>query len=158
MVVTAGIAVFIDEVRSYCEFIARAGEMPLVQRKNMAREQLLRLYAAAISLPELPAAGDVEAGDNPERPTNWQGFGDDELYWEVFDPYREEAPVCGSLSDDLLDIYFDVYRGLALWDDGHHVEAIWEWWFSRDHHWGDHAVDALRALHTACNENALKLR
>jgi hypothetical protein len=27
---------------------------------------------------------------------------------------------------------------------------VWEWRFHFDVHWGEHAVDALRALHRAC--------
>jgi hypothetical protein len=31
-------------------------------------------------------------------------------------------------------------------------DEFWEWRFHFDVHWGDHAVDALRALHRACRE------
>jgi len=74
-----------------------------------------------------------------------------QYYWEVFDPYVEEPPVKGSLSDDLLDVYRDVRRGLLLWDHNAPQAAIWEWRFSFGVHWGNHAIDALRALHRAYN-------
>jgi hypothetical protein len=32
--------------------------------------------------------------------------------------------------------------------------AIWEWRFHFEWHWGDHAIDALRALHRACLRDA----
>ena len=144
---------FVAEVRTYCDFMHRAAAMSLAERLSAARERLLALYTAALLLPVNPEAGDFHAGSNHERPPDWQGFEEKEHYWEVFDPYELTEPVCGSLSDDLLDVYYDVQRGLALWDGGHAREAIWEWRFHFEIHWGDHAIDALRALHRACNPN-----
>ncbi len=72
------------------------------------------------------------------------------MYWEVFDPYVNEPAVAGSLDDDVLDVYRDLHRGLDLWDSAApRAAAIWEWRFSFDMHWGDHAVDAIRALQRA---------
>ena len=74
-----------------------------------------------------------------------------DVYWLVFDPFDHEdtEPVCGSLNDDLLDVYFDVHRGLALWNAGHRDAAVWHWRFDFDSHWGAHAIQALGALHHA---------
>jgi Domain of unknown function (DUF5063) len=84
---------------------------------------------------------------------NWSGN-----VRELF--YDEGATVAGSLSDDLLDVYGDLQRGLVLWDKGGatksnklRIAAIWEWRFHFEIHWGDHAIDALRALHRACNRS-----
>jgi hypothetical protein len=66
----------------------------------------------------------------------------------------DEPPVRGSLADDLRDVYSDVRRGLALWDSPAPPDAaIWEWRFQFEIHWGDHAIDALRALHRACRRS-----
>jgi hypothetical protein len=108
------------------------------------------LYAAALSLPAVEPTDDAKPARSPEPPSNWQGFEEFDTYWGVFDPYKLDEPVAGSLSDDLLDVYRDVRRGLALWESGHDASAIWEWRFSFESHWGDHAADALRALHRAC--------
>lgn len=101
------------------------------------------LYSAALPL-ELCEASD----DLPETtfavPSVTVAGGD--VYWEVFDPYEEEAPVCGSLTDDIRDIYRDVVVGLLLYDQGALSDAQWTWASLRQQHWGDHAVDALRAL------------
>jgi len=123
----------------------------LDKRLAGARKRLLDLYEAGSALPYVEPPEGVEAGPSPEPPKGWLGFGNFETYWEVFDPYEEDDPVVGSLSDDLLDVYGDVRRGLALWDMGiPRTAALWEWRFHFDQHWGDHAVDALRALHRAC--------
>ena len=82
---------------------------------------------------------------------SWYGFEPFDSYSEVFDPYDREdhEPVVGSLSDDLLDVYRDIRGGLWSWETDATANAIWEWRFSFDTHWGDHAADALRALHRA---------
>jgi hypothetical protein len=54
-----------------------------------------------------------------------------------------------SLSDDILDIYKDVKKGILLYEKNEHIEAIWEWKFCFEIHWGSHAVDEIRALHSA---------
>ena len=92
-------------------------------------------------------------------PETWPGFGELDVYWEVFEVYEEGAPVCGSLSDDSLDVYRDVKRGLELWDRAglSEIAAIREWRFHFEIHWGAHAVGALRALHRACAADADEL-
>ncbi len=106
-----------------------------------------------------PVVADLQVGGASagfqlgQPPGSWQAFEKFEIYWEVFDPYELDQPVAGSLSDDLLDVYRDVRGGLALWESRHDADAIWEWRFSFESHWGDHAVDALRALHRSCGRD-----
>jgi hypothetical protein len=71
-------------------------------------------------------------------------------YQEVFDPYAEppEAPVTGSLADDLTDIFLDLEDGEELWCRGNFDEAVWEWRFGFESHWGEHVSGALRAIRT----------
>ncbi|MFK7992281.1 MAG: DUF5063 domain-containing protein [Sandaracinaceae bacterium] len=103
-----------------------------------------------MTLPLVEAATD-DGLLSDEAPPDWPDFGSHDLYWEVFNPYVDEERVAGSLSDDFFDIYRDLRRGLVAFDKGRHQKALWDWRFHFDHHWGDHAVDALRALHRACN-------
>jgi len=150
------VAVFVDQARQFCELTDKANEYAQDKRLAAVRQRLLELYEAGSNLPEVEAPQGIDADESPEAPMSWPGFGDVDVYWEVFDPYEESAPVAGSLSDDVLDIYRDVRRGLDLWDkgaktngDNYRLSAIWEWRFHFDMHWGDHAIDALRALHRA---------
>jgi len=72
------------------------------------------------------------------------------LYWEIYDPYEDEKPVCGSLADDFADIYRDLTAGIVLYQRASREsvqEAVWQWKFGFETHWGRHAVDSLRALH-----------
>jgi hypothetical protein len=150
---THATAAFANHARQFCDFVEHASASSLVERLTEARVRLSGLYEAGCALPCIEPPEGVEAGASPDEPTGWAGFDAFEVYWEVFDPYVDEAPVAGSLSDDVLDVYRDVRRGLDLWDSTAPLAAaIWEWRFHFDTHWGDHAVDALRALHRACRD------
>ena len=64
--------------------------------------------------------------------------------------------IVGSLADDLADTYFDLKEGLALQEAGETEPSrvIWEWRFSFDIHWGEHALSALRSLYFRFRENS----
>jgi len=53
----------------------------------------------------------------------------------------------------MLDIFADVRRGLWFWDNREIDASVSEWRFSSEAHGGDHAIDALRALHHACRSH-----
>jgi hypothetical protein len=108
---------------------------------------LLDLYSTALYLPEIEPT-DAEVSDfNISIPKI--DFGQYNHYWEVFNPYDLDEPLEGSLSDDIMDIYQDIKRGLLLFEKNKYIEAIWQWKFNFEIHWGNHAVDAIRALHSA---------
>jgi hypothetical protein len=79
-------------------------------------------------------------------------LGDKNFYFEVFDPFHleKEDPTQGWLIDDLSDIYKEIKNGIlkieskkpAFIEDG-----IWDIVFGRNVHWGNHAINAIRALH-----------
>lgn len=145
------VAAFVMQAKQFREFVEKAKEYALERRLTDARQRLLELYETATALPDV----DPPEGVEPpilERLSEWPSFEAFETYWEVFDPYKLTKPVAGSLSDDLLDIYRDLQRGFALWETSK-IAAIWQWRFGFEVHWGDHAVDALRALHRACRKD-----
>lgn len=71
-------------------------------------------------------------------------------YFHMFDAYDPQTnkPVQGWLVDDISDLYLDIRSGLRKWKRGESGEALWEWRFYFEIHWGDHALHALQALHT----------
>jgi hypothetical protein len=144
------VTAFVQAANEFCAFVEGAHALNLEARLTTARSQLLALYAAATRLPEADAKMSERVAPHTPQPERWPGFDAHDHYWEVFDPYDLTEPVGGSLSDDVLDVYSDVRRGLWFWERGDEVDAIWEWRFLLEAHWGDHAVDALRALHRAC--------
>lgn len=92
-------------------------------------------------------------------------LGKDCFYWEVFDPtYTEEngkpgqgwkitdrEPTQGWLVDDFADIYADLKEELTKIDqigtDESIEDALWQLKFGFNHHWGNHCINAMRALH-----------
>ena len=52
--------------------------------------------------------------------------------------------------DDLGDLYSDLKRGILLWEtgiDAAREDAMWEWWFHFQGHWGEHLYRALQTVH-----------
>lgn len=90
-------AAFVDQAHQFCDFVKRASTLPLTERLTQARLRLLELYKAGSGLPLVEPPEGIDAGPNPPRPGGWEGFDRFEVYWEVFDPYVDEAPVAGSL-------------------------------------------------------------
>jgi hypothetical protein len=117
------------------------------------------LYATGASLPRIdpsPAANDPGGLSVEVRHDRYRRIaaclGPKNLYWGVDDPSLPEPSqtVAGSLADDLVDIAADLKRGFAFWDRNDHVsmlDAVWNWRFLWEIHWGAHAVDAIRAIH-----------
>ncbi|MCQ6282332.1 DUF5063 domain-containing protein [Bacillus sp. EB600] len=107
---------------------------------------LLSLYSKALYLPKVEPKNDEVPDFEISIPQI--SFGKYNQYWEVFNPYYLEKPVVASLLDDTLDIYIDVKRGIILYENKEYLESIWEWKCNFEIHWGSHAVDAIRALHS----------
>ncbi len=107
----------------------------------------MKLYIAAQNLPE-PEPETERAVRQGEAMKVRLGEEISPYYWAVSDPGVLEEPVCGSLVDDLADIASDLQRGIEEYDRGKVGNAAFEWSFGFRHHWGDHAVDAIRYLHS----------
>jgi hypothetical protein len=144
------VARFVDEAKQFCVFVEQATEYTLAERLAQAQRRLLELYMAAVALPQVkPTEGD-DADANPPRPAI--EFDMLDAYSAVFDPYADNEVVGASLTDDFGDIYSDLKAGLDLWkSEGSRINAIWQWRFMFDAHWGRHAINALGALHHARN-------
>jgi hypothetical protein len=75
------------------------------------------------------------------------------FYWEVFDPTIEEEdePIKGWIVDDFANIYANLKEELYKIDeiatDESIEDALWQLKFGFNHHWGNHCIDAMRALH-----------
>ena len=81
-------------------------------------------------------------------------LGDWDLYWQVFDPIKDNEAIRGSLADDIADIYRDLKAGLVLSAVQQTLpeDNIWEWRLLFYSHWGKHAIDALRTIHFLLEE------
>jgi hypothetical protein len=145
--------------RRYCAWVEREAEVPV--DLLAARRHLAELQLAAIRLPEL------DSGDNPRIPKPSPELKKEVLnrvatvpfryYWDTFDPLKEnEEPVCGDLADDLADIWLDLWTGLQLFDSGYPVDANFHWRILYDSHWGQHLLDAQRAVYAFLTKSLLE--
>ncbi len=74
-------------------------------------------------------------------------LGENDSYRKVFDPWKIEDPLYGSISDDLASIWRDVKQGLAAQPTDDSSNAVCEWRLSFLQHWGpNHATGLLRPL------------
>ena len=137
---------FYGHADEYCRCISRnvitTDKVPTLMRL------LMTLYISAMALPETEQETVKSSSDTVEAIP----FRIDEqvptTYWEVFNPYVYEDPVCGDLADDLSDIAADLKAGMNEYETGRIGSAVFEWRFGLRNHWGQHIVNALRALHS----------
>ncbi len=153
--------------QEFCSLVDSASQ---IDRKSLLIEiyrVLPRLINEAISLPSIETSDeDDEPKEQPHcvRMTEEQWgelyhllketLGDWDLYWQVFDPTTDKEAVCGTLADDIADIYRDLKEGLSLREQ--HLappeDIIWSWRLLYYSHWGKHAIDALLAIHFRLQE------
>ena len=93
---------------------------------------------------------EADTGPDPDADPLREGLaglleGIDE-YVSVFDPLLPAEPNLGRISDDVADVSVDLAHGLRHYDDGRVAEALWWWQFSYLSSWGQHALQAQRAL------------
>ena len=149
---------FANEARRYCDWAITGHDEDW--NAATALRRLVSLYASAL---DLPASGGTPSETTPlvdidqERarvaaasaalPLQYYGQQSDPSLL----PATNEA-VLGDLADDVSDVFADVRHGLWLFDQGREREALGEWVWSFQKHWGEHAVSAIRALHIYLGE------
>ena len=137
---------FYEQADEYCRFIAE--NVIAEDTVSSVMKLLMTLYISAINLPEAEPETTASASSIPETVTVRFDEQIPTTYWETFNPYIDEDPVCGDLIDDLSDIASDLRGGMKEYESGRYGNAIFEWKLLFNIHWGQHIVDALRALHT----------
>lgn len=140
---------FLECCKDFCSIVEDAQKYSEDELGEKLVTVLGSLYLSGLTLPDIePSSEDIEEIDT----LRFESFSGHNIYWEVFDPYENDEPVCGSLNDDISDIFADIKRGLAIFEKGSHDDmknAVWFWKLHFLIHWGYHAVNALRALHWA---------
>lgn len=137
---------FFNSAVSYCKIIENFNFNQEKSKLKNLLISLVDLYSKALHLPEVEPEN--EKVTDIEITVPQINFAQYDNYWEVFNPYHFEEPLVASLSDDILDIYKDVKEGIVLYEQNQSIEAIWQWKFGLEIHWGNHALDAIRALHS----------
>ena len=136
---------FYELARNFCDY---------VQKNEISYDSVdylittvMRLYIAVQELPEIePETEGIAKGAG--IPFIRLGKDFPEEYLEVFDPFNDIEMVYGHVLDDLQDIVKDLYRGISEYEAGRIGNARFEWHFGMITHWGQHAVDLIKALHS----------
>lgn len=146
-------------VRQFCSFIETVNNKTGYAYLMLLRQHLLRLYECGLQLPEVELKDTIP--DEPEPDAKHLQHVAQSLsnclshncfYCHVFDPSVEtdKEVVTGDLPDDIYDIYKDLKCVLLLWNIGTETAqagAGFNLRFLFIHHWGDHCMNALYAIH-----------
>lgn len=121
----------------FCGFIDSLDKYGDETRYNKLLENLLILYMSGFYLPQVDSVSKNETVDIPCPKVNMKKY---DGYWEVFNPYHQEEPIQGSLTDDISGIYQDLQSGIYLYEQKNFQDAIWTWKFGFEIHWGAHLL------------------
>lgn len=139
---------FSEVARLFCDW-AEKGSLTSEQ----AQQHLADLHACILRVQLLTPEGEGDCEDfltNEDWKRIYNRFQtlEPHIYRNVYDPLEDQPGVdIAPLADDLADIYRDVKEGLVLFDRGLFEEAIWQWRYNFQIHWGRHLTAALTALH-----------
>lgn len=152
---------FLKTARQFVKLIEN-GDLNQETFYRESHKALSELYRTALELETIDpiySSSDIEFDEidqNELREMNKglvSKLGKECFYWVVFDPAydKEDEPTQGWLVDDFADIYADLKEELTKIDqigtDESIEDALWQLKFGFNHHWGNHCIDAMRALH-----------
>ena len=128
---------------NFCNWVKNLKEITLDNAESVA-VRIMEIYIASTKLKYPEDIG--ETSGKPKREFLSLSAEQYNAYWEIFNPYVCDEPVCGCLVDDINDIYNDIKEGILLYEQNLLAEAYWHWKWNFDNHWKHHAADAIRAL------------
>jgi hypothetical protein len=154
--------VFYEYVKEFCSWAESEIDKPEVELIK-ALHLLSRLYSNALMLKTEKFVTEHETISISDEQWNliFKRFGSlpFNYYPDIDDITEIETPSTslGDVADDLADIYRDLKAGLWLYEQGYESEAIYEWKYHFNFHWGIHAVNAMNALHSYASLKRIEL-
>jgi hypothetical protein len=156
----------------FCSVVDSAPNLDRIELLVQVYRILPQLISEAISLPSVELSDSENEEEEREKSVlrararlsdaQWghlyarlkEKLADWDLYWQVWDPTKDNEAIHGTLADDIADIYRDVKEGLVLNEAQQALpeDNIWEWRLGFYSHWGKHAIDALRTIHFLLEE------
>lgn len=151
---------FLNAAQSFVELLEKTN-LDDKQFYKLAHVSLSQLYTTGLQLDEVEliySGSDFECEKTDDElfvnlnVAQIANLGENVYYREVFDPNNEEKDdvVQGRLIDDFADIYKDLkieLEKIKLGTNAAVEDALWQLRFNFYHHWGNHCINALRALH-----------
>lgn len=158
------IAAFASAARRYCWLVELSPPEGSVSEREFGQQclaLLLELYRLALELPLLdpePDEPELKSVDSDVWQQRFQSIGKRlpaDYYWYLkpFPLQRDSFEnAVGQLADDLADIWADLSPGVVAMREGQSSvnRIVHEWRSMFYYHWGEHAANAIRALHFAC--------
>jgi hypothetical protein len=152
---------FCATAAEYCALIEGIERLDRREALRRLSQLLPGLMFAAAHLPETDPSDEDLGHTIPDD--SWserfsalnEAMGDHGAYWTTTDTRSttEPAVVLLPVADDLADIWRDLKPGVeALAAGARQEDVTWEWRFSFETHWGAHAAEAIRAVHTALRD------
>ena len=153
------IQVFREDATAYCALIDLLASGKPDHFYERLHACLSRLAKSAAELPNDCCAREVAREGHEMTHEEWGGVitqinravrQEVRRLIEADKDYPDSAARAFMLSDSLADIYRDLRDGLQFCDlanDGGMQEAVWQWRFGYEHHWGLHLFDALHTVH-----------
>ena len=150
---------FINAAKLYCAFIENYQSENVNEFLLVMQNSLLSLYQTGIKLPHFVLQEELDFNDEIDNSFFESVFIfiagrllDSRYYLHLFNPAdkNETEVIYGDLLDDIGDIYKDIKRSLLVLGMGTGVakeNAIWQFKFDFDNHWGDHCINAIYASH-----------
>ncbi|MFH1226641.1 MAG: DUF5063 domain-containing protein [Planctomycetota bacterium] len=151
---------FAQAAQEYCLILENNLQLPNDDFLKKIADSLSLLYFRASALPNVePPEKDsvidkkfISEQAKTLQEKLWDKLGKKNVYWEVWDPYQlgKDDPMQTTLSDDLADIYSEVKGSLEIYNlqtKNSILEATFVWRNNFEHHWGQHLVDALKAIY-----------
>ncbi len=145
---------YVSILEEYFALIENCRSFPKYRFFNECARLLPVIYSASLDLPKTEGGDEEIEIDESKlaKPMADIGnlLGEQDAYHEVFDPLIDEYSLITVISDDLSDIYLDLKSGYLKYIKGTDEsisQAIWDWRFSLQHHFGDHLVDVMRPIH-----------
>ncbi len=153
------VMLFRHSAREFCDFIDGIvkGTHPHLYADLL--RLLTQLAAAGLALPPCGESGDGEYGDMRLSHEDWQNVGraigsaTASAVGELIDDAEGDDPDAQRASmlwDDLAGIYVDLKSGIRVLDlgtDDAKADAVWQWRFDYESHWGTHLFSALQTVH-----------
>ncbi|GEO08272.1 DUF5063 domain-containing protein [Segetibacter aerophilus] len=156
---------FVECAENFCLFIEKGTADAEKEFLIATQYHLLTLYNLGRNLPSVQLETDTEFDvklDDKEMKAQLQLIANRvpfSYYWAVLNPVdlnNLAETGTGDLVDDLGDIYKDLKEALILHDKseiGAMENAIFQFKFGYDNHWGEHCIEALYAIHHYLSQN-----
>lgn len=149
-----------EAAQNFCIYIENEIQTDKDEFVQKARKLVAALYTAALQIPKLvydSLDSDCDYAISKEAEakitTSIYSRIPFQYYWITLEPFQTIGEIetgMGDVADDLLDIYKDLKASLLAYNSaGKHTRerALWLLELGFTHHWGQHCIDALQAIH-----------